>query len=74
MASVVFHKRPLRQRINVTLPPDVIHNMTSTAQYLGCNRSELIEYCFRLWGTLNPEVVESVWDQQPYEVVTLSDE
>lgn len=41
-------------RINITIDPTVLREIDYRAYDLGCSRSELIEYCYRLWAASNP--------------------
>lgn len=47
-------------RINITIDPSVLREMDHCAYHLGCSRSELIEYCYRLWSASNPVTVGAV--------------
>lgn len=47
-------------RINITIDPTVLREMDHRAYDLGCSRSELIEYCYRLWASSNPVMVGAV--------------
>lgn len=46
-------KRKNKVRINITIDPDVLRDMDHASYELGCSRSELIEYCYRLWAVTN---------------------
>lgn len=47
-------------RINITIDPAVLRDMDHRAYDLGCSRSELVEYCYRLWAASNPVVAGAV--------------
>ena len=44
--------RPKR-RVNMSIDEDVLDAMTATARELGCSRSQLVEYTYRIWATQN---------------------
>lgn len=47
--------RPKR-RVNMSIDEDVLNAMTATARELGCSRSQLVEYCYRIWATQNGQL------------------
>lgn len=47
-------------RINITIDPAVLREMDHRAYHLGCSRSELIEYCYRVWAATNPVMADAV--------------
>lgn len=40
-------------RVNMSIDDDLLNAMTDIARELGCSRSCLVEYCFRIWATQN---------------------
>lgn len=59
----ILIKHPKKLRVNMSISPDVLHNMTVSAEHMGCSRSELVEYAFLLWGSQNPDFVAKYWDE-----------
>lgn len=53
-------KRNNKVRINITIDPAILREMDHRAYHLGCSRSELIEYCYRVWAASNPVIPDTV--------------